>query len=90
MHLELVNFIKSKGNISDESLASICSYFEKVTAKRNQILLEFEQVSNHYYFVNKGAVRLFTITNEGQEISRYFAFENFCNRVTKFYRSKTG
>jgi len=89
MHEALTNFILNKRNISKESLELICSYFEKVTTKRNQILLDYDQVSQYYYFVNKGAVRIFTITKDGREVSRYFAFENtFVTALPSFIDQK--
>uniref|UniRef100_UPI0025BD0EC7 Crp/Fnr family transcriptional regulator n=1 Tax=Flavobacterium sp. UBA7663 TaxID=1946557 RepID=UPI0025BD0EC7 len=52
-------------------------------------LQQYEQVANYYYFVNKGAVRVFTITDDGQEISRYFAFEDtFVTALPSFIDQK--
>ena len=76
MYEALKKFISSKGDIAAPTLDSICLHFELVQTHRNEILLQYEQVANYYYFVNKGAVRVFTITDDGQEISRYFAFED--------------
>lgn len=39
------------------------------------MLLLQGQVCKYYYFVNKGCIRLFTINDDGQEATRYFAFE---------------
>jgi CRP-like cAMP-binding protein len=39
------------------------------------ILVEYEEIASSYFFINKGCIRLFTINKEGQESSRYFAFE---------------
>lgn len=76
MYKSLEQFILSKEQINSNILESICLNFEKIKTKRSQILLQYDDVADYYYFVNKGAVRLYTITNEGQEISRYFAFED--------------
>src|SRR5690606_37576475 len=43
--------------------------------KRNQILLEYEEVCNYNYFINKGCIRIFTTNNAGIESSRNFFFE---------------
>jgi CRP-like cAMP-binding protein len=39
------------------------------------MLLLQGEVCKHYYFVNKGCLRLFTVNKEGVEGTRYFAFE---------------
>lgn len=71
--------------IDSQKLDEVCSYFKLVKTKRNQVLLDFNQVSKHYYFINKGCIRLFTHTRDGLEISRYFAFEgNFVTALPSF------
>jgi len=39
------------------------------------MLLLQGEICKHYYFVNKGCLRLFAINKEGVEGTRYFAFE---------------
>lgn len=75
MYEALKTFISSRGALEVPTLEAICSRFDLVVARRNEMLLSYDQIANYYYFVNKGAVRVFTITDDGQEISRYFAFE---------------
>ena len=85
MYKILENFIRSKAEIDPNSLKKICSYFSIVKTKRNEILLNYDEICQNYYFVNKGAIRLFTTTKEGLEISRYFAFEgNFATALPSF------
>jgi CRP-like cAMP-binding protein len=76
MYTKLKGFLSSKIDINSQHLEEVCSYFTLIKTKRNQILLDYNQVSKHYYFVNKGCIRLFTNTKDGLEISRFFAFEN--------------
>ena len=85
MYQKLQIFIKSKTEIDEQTLEKICSYFTLIKTKRNEILLDYDQVSNHYYFINKGCIRLFTTTKDGGEHSRYFAFEgNFATALPSF------
>ncbi len=85
MYQTLQKFIKSKTVIDQETLDKICSQFTLLNTNRNEILLNFDQVSNHYYFINKGCIRLFTIAKNGDENSRYFAFEgNFATALPSF------
>lgn len=71
----LQQFIKSKTEIDSETLDYICSFFKNLSTKRNEILLDYSQISKHYYFINKGCIRIFTTSKDGIENSRYFAFE---------------
>jgi len=89
MYEALKRFIASKGDIDGTTLDVICSHFDLVATKRNEILLQYDQIANYYYFVNSGAVRVFTITEEGQEISRYFVFEaTFVTALPSFIDQK--
>ncbi|MCU0351086.1 MAG: Crp/Fnr family transcriptional regulator [Flavobacterium sp.] len=89
MYETLKAFISSKGELDKQTLDSICSHFDKIETQRNEILLEYHQVANYYYFVNTGAVRLYTVTDDGQEISRYFAFEStFVTALPSFIDQK--
>lgn len=89
MYSTLEKFIKSKTDIDEQSLLKISSCFSLVKTKQKEILLNYDQVCNHYYFINKGCVRLYTISKEGNESSRYFAFEgNFVTALPSFIDQK--
>ncbi|GAA4027545.1 Crp/Fnr family transcriptional regulator [Flavobacterium cheonhonense] len=89
MYTSLQKFLLSKAPVSSDALETICSCFESLKTKRNQIVLSYDEVAGYYYFVNKGAVRLFTITPDGQELSRYFAFEDtFVTALPSFIDQK--
>lgn len=89
MYSTLQKFIKSKTDIDDRALLKISSCFRLVKTKRKEILLNYDQVCGHYYFINKGCVRLFTVSEEGNESSRYFAFEgNFVTALPSFIDQK--
>lgn len=89
MYAILKKFLKSKIDIDEQLLDEICIYFTLIKTKRNQIILDFDEVSKHYYFVNKGCIRLFTTDKDGNENSRYFAFEgNFATALPSFIDQK--
>lgn len=89
MYDTLKEFIRSKGVIESKTLDAICLLFEKVSTKRNEIMIHYDHIANYYYFINKGAIRLYTITDEGQEISRHFAFEgSFVTALPSFIDQK--
>jgi CRP-like cAMP-binding protein len=43
---------------------------------KNEVLLSFQSVCRYYYFINKGALRIFFLES-GQEYTSWFAFENY-------------
>ena len=55
---------------------SILSNFEKLSVKKNFILLRSGEVSRHAYFICKGCLRSFFTDKKGEEKTRYIAFEN--------------
>lgn len=89
MYCILKNFIKNKTEIDTETLNKICSYFNKVETKRNEILLNYNEISKRYYFINKGCIRIFTVSKDGLENSRYFAFDgSFATALPSFINQK--
>ena len=89
MYDALKGFITKRGEIDSKTLESICLLFEKVSTKQNEIIIHYEEIADHYYFINKGAVRLYTLTDEGHEISRHFSFEgNFVTALPSFIDQK--
>lgn len=75
MYNTLTEYLQKRNIVDTNKIDLICSYFKLKKTKRNEILLSYNNVCQHYYFVNKGCIRLFTINKEGIENSRYFAFE---------------
>jgi len=71
----LAHYIKSLTEIDQLSLNIIFSKFSLVKTSRNQLLVDYDDVCQKHYFVNKGSVRVYTINSEGAETTRYFAFE---------------
>ncbi|KQT27615.1 cAMP-binding protein [Chryseobacterium sp. Leaf405] len=89
MYSILEKFIVSKGEISPARLERIKSCFKLLKTKRNEILIEYDQVCKYYYFINSGCIRLFTSTKDGSDSSRYFAFEgNFATALPSFIDQK--
>ena len=74
MYHLLRKYISDRFSITDESVDFICSHFEMILVKKNQLLLDFDEVCKTYYFVNKGCLRIYTLSSEGNETTRFFAF----------------
>ena len=78
-----------KRKINNHKIDLICTFFKFIKTKRNEILVDYNDVCQNYYFVNRGCLRLFTINKEGLENSRYFAFEgNFGIALPSFIDQK--
>lgn len=85
MHETLKSFILARSSPDERALAQILSCFSSVKTKRNQILTGRDEVCRHYYFINSGCMRIFTTDKNGNERSRYFAFEgNFVTALPSF------
>lgn len=75
MYAQLQNYFTDRISTDAKTFETISNHFKFNTTKRNEMLLLQGEVCKHYYFVNKGCVRLFTINKNGTEGTRYFAFE---------------
>lgn len=75
-HDPLLAYIRSLVPISDAEFDRFKDRFVPVRLKRNEYLLRAGEVCQHNYFVIKGSFRMYHINPEGQELTRYFAFEN--------------
>ena len=89
MYTLLEKVLKSKTSLDDVELQKITSQFNVIHTKRNQIVLSINEICDKYYFINKGCIRLYTISSDGNENSRYFAFEeNFATALPSFIDQK--
>ena len=85
MYEDLANYIKEKIDVSEEELSTILSYFKPLMVKKNELLLTHGQTSQRTFFVGQGCLRIYFINEEGQEATRYFAFENqFATALASF------
>lgn len=89
MYALLKSYIDQRHPISEADWAYVQSKFKTLTATRNQHLLEPGQHCDHYYFVNKGCIRLYALNTQGQEGTRYFAFEGAFGTALPSFIEKT-
>lgn len=75
-HEQFLAYIRLLVPISDPEFDRIKGYFVYQRFKRNEYLLQAGEVCLFNYFVLKGSFRMYHINPEGQELTRYFAFEN--------------
>lgn len=71
----LAQYIKGITEIDQRDLDLIFSKFSLIRTKRNEILVDYDEICKRHYFVNKGTMRVYTINVEGVETTRYFAFQ---------------
>lgn len=75
MYEQLEHYYKNQTGINDESLSMIVSHFKVKQTKRNEVLCSIDQVCKHFYFINKGCLRLYEIDSKGNEVTGFFALE---------------
>lgn len=89
MKEQLITYIQNKISVTDEEMETILSYFRPIKLKKNELLLTNGQSSQRTFFVADGCLRIFFINEEGQESTRYFAFENqFATALVSFITSE--
>lgn len=76
MYIELENYIKARVSLERDQLQLITSCFRPIEIARNEILCDFGQICNRFYFIKKGCLRLYEIDDKGNEITGYFALED--------------
>ncbi|WP_379965128.1 Crp/Fnr family transcriptional regulator [Epilithonimonas sp. UC225_85] len=75
--------------INDEEFEKILSFFEVKTFAKKEDLLKEGQVCRHNYFVLKGLLRKFFITEKGTEQTTEFAIETWWMTDNISYEHKT-
>jgi CRP-like cAMP-binding protein len=75
MHEQLKRYLQLNISISDNTLGEILRHFKPLTVKKNIILLSHGETCDKLYFVNKGCLRTYYVTDQGHEKTRFIAFE---------------
>ena len=90
MHKQLSSYIREKITISDEDLEQVLSFFKMMQVKKNEIMISPGETSQRIYFVDKGCLRIFFLTEGGTEATRHFAFEKqFATALVSFIMNET-
>lgn len=86
---QLKRYIAGIIYLTDEQMELVLSYFKAARVKRNEILLSAGQQNQYMNFVGKGCLRIYFIKDDGQEVTRYLAFENvFATGLASFIMQK--
>ncbi|MGV3612307.1 MAG: Crp/Fnr family transcriptional regulator [Fluviicola sp.] len=85
MYEQLAHYVCNQIKVSEDELKTILSYFKPLKLKKNELLVTRGQTSQRTYFVGNGCLRIFFINEDGQDATRYFAFENqFATALASF------
>lgn len=76
MHEQFRQYLAQRTTISEKELDYILTHFELKHTTKNEILLSANKTCKHLYFIQKGCLRIFCIQDDGQEWTRFVAFEN--------------
>jgi CRP-like cAMP-binding protein len=72
---QLTAYIGAVVDLTPRQLALALSLFEPARHPKNTVLLRPGEVSQHLYFVARGALRIFFIREHGQEVTRHLILE---------------
>lgn len=73
---QLRDYIARTIPISGQEMELVLSYFRPMKVGKNELLVQQGQVSHRVHFINSGCLRFYFTNEQGQEATRYIAFEN--------------
>lgn len=76
MNQQLTNYFATNFKASSNEIEQLVAAFQAKKVKKNEILISKGDICRYTYFVCKGAMRAFFISEDGQEATRYIALEN--------------
>lgn len=77
MSQALYQHIKKFVNLSEADFAAILPFFEVISVKKKDVLLQEGEICRRNFFVLKGCLRLFFLKETGVEQTTQFAIENW-------------
>ncbi|MCG2614274.1 Crp/Fnr family transcriptional regulator [Terrimonas sp. NA20] len=90
MSIELINHISKHISIDRKDLESVAGFFTPVQAKKKENLVTAGLHCKYNYFVVKGCMRMYFITEHGSEQTIQFALENWwMTDLEAFNKGKT-
>jgi len=72
---QLAAYIQTIIDLTPPQLALVLSLFEPSHQSRHTVLLHAGQVNQYMNFIERGALRIFFMREDGQEATRHLAFE---------------
>jgi len=85
---QLRNVLRHISDFSDAELNTIVACFRPGSVKKNMILLREGQVCKAFYFIVRGCIRVYFITKDGQEKTRYIMPDNYLGTALTSFIAK--
>lgn len=85
---KLISLLKTLVNINENDIELIEHSFEKITTKKNEILVDYGKTAKYLYFVVSGFVRVYHF-EKGVEITNHLASENFFVTAYNSFTART-
>lgn len=80
------NYLRTVEKISESDIDKFISIFSKKKCKRNEVLINSNQICDKLFYIESGALRAFYIDEKGIEKTRLISFENqFCSNWASFH-----
>ena len=76
MKEQLTRFFATNFRATSNEIEQLVSAFSERKVKKNENLISKGDICRFSYFVCKGAIRAYFVTDDGQEATRYIALEN--------------
>ncbi|WP_428740353.1 Crp/Fnr family transcriptional regulator [Tenacibaculum sp.] len=70
-------FLIEKGGLSEEDFFQIQSFIQVKELSKNEFLLKQGDICSHFFFVEKGLLRMYALNEEGKENILQFATEGW-------------
>lgn len=81
----LIKYLRSLLQMNEDDLDILNTVAHTVIVPKHSFLLREGQVCDHVYFVAEGAIRMYYVDAQGNEINRRFTFEhNFATDLQSF------
>jgi CRP-like cAMP-binding protein len=82
---KLATYLANNFQTTSTEVEKLVAAFRPVSVKKNENLISIGETCRYSYFVCKGSVRAYSISEDGQEATRYIALENqFITTVHSF------
>jgi CRP-like cAMP-binding protein len=89
MTTQLASFLHKNTELAGEEINNITSFFKLFKTKKNKVLVELGDTCRHFYFINKGCLRVYGIDKKGNEVTSKFSFEDsLITTLTSFIDQK--
>jgi len=86
---QLKYLLKTLSDFDDNELDKICSYFKYKAVKKNSTLLSAGEICKEFYYIQKGCLRTYFITQQGNEKTRFVTLNcSIGTALTSFINQK--